>query len=85
MPIATIPPSYPARCQSRATEGFAVVRYDVTYQGQVVNARVTESSHRCFEEAALSAIRSWRYQPAATKQSGYLGRGLTKRFTFPLS
>ena len=83
--IATIPPSYPPSCQSRATEGYAVVRYDVTFQGQVVNAAVTDRSHRCFEEAALSAIRSWRYQPAATKESGYLARGLTKRFTFTLN
>ena len=85
VPIATIPPSYPPACQSRATEGYAVVRYDVTFQGQVVNAKVTDRSHRCFEEAALSAIRSWRYQPAATKEQGYLARGLTKRFTFTLN
>ena len=85
VPIATIPPTYPPSCQSRATEGYAVVRYDVTFQGQVVNAEVTDRSHRCFEQAALSAIRSWRYQPAATKEEGYIARGLTKRFTFTLN
>ena len=85
IPIATMPPSYPPSCQSRATEGYAVVRYDVTFQGQVVNARVTDSSHRCFEQAALKAISAWRYQPTATRENGYLARGLTKRFTFTLS
>ena len=84
LPIATVPPQYPARCQASGTEGYAVVRFDVTANGQVVNAEVTERSHACFERAALQAIRSWRYQPAPG-QSGIIARGLTKRFSFDLN
>ena len=85
VPLATMAPQYPASCQARATEGYAVVRFDVTYEGRVVNAAVTESSHACFERAALEAIRGWRYQPALTKEEGYLARGQTKRFSFRLN
>lgn len=84
LPIATVPPQYPARCQASGTEGYAVVRFDVTANGQVVNAEVTERSHSCFERAALQAIRSWRYQPAVG-QTGMIARGLTKRFSFDLN
>ena len=85
VPIATLNPQYPGSCQARSTEGYAVVRFDVTFEGRVVNASVTDSSHRCFEQAALEAIRAWRYQPALTKESGYIARGETKRFSFRLN
>ena len=84
LPIATVPPQYPARCQSAGTEGYAVVRYDVTANGQVVNARVVDRSHACFEHAALQAIRSWRYQPVVGGD-GLAARGVTKRFSFDLN
>ena len=84
LPIATMAPQYPARCQASGTEGYADVRFDVTANGQVVNAEVTGRSHACFERAALQAIRSWRYQPAPG-QSGMIARGLTKRFSFDLN
>ncbi len=85
MPIVTLAPAYPARCQSSGAEGFATVQYDVTLQGLVTNARVTGSSHRCFERAALDAIAAWRYQPSMTGGAGYIGRGVTKRFAFELN
>ena len=83
--ISTMYPPYPSQCQSRGTEGFAVVRYDVTVEGRVVNASVVDSSHRCFERAALNAIQSWRFQPDLGRDSGYLARGRTQRFSFKLN
>ena len=83
MPIATLAPQFPGRCQARGTEGYAVVRYDVTSDGRVANAQVVERSHRCFEDAALQAIRGWRYQPSFGSEA-YAVRGLTQRFAFEL-
>ena len=83
MALATLAPQYPGRCLARGTEGFAVVRYDVAASGQVTNAEVIRSSHRCFEDAALQAIRGWRYQPNLGAD-GYVARGLTYRFAFEL-
>ena len=83
-PIATIAPTYPPSCAGRGTEGYAVVSFDVTWRGGVTNARVIDRSDRCFEKAALSAIRGWRYRPAMTEGDGYIARGVTKRFAFQL-
>ena len=83
-PLMTMSPAFPPGCQARGTEGFATVRFDVTLGGQVTNAVIADSSSRCFERAALDAIRAWRYQPAMTTEQGYLARGVTKRFAFKL-
>jgi len=41
-----------------------VVRYDVSASGEVVNARVDSAEPAgLFEDAALAAVRSWRYNP----------------------
>ena len=83
LPVATLAPQFPGRCQASGTEGYAVVRFDVTANGQVVNAEVVERSHACFEQSALRAIRGWRYQPSVGGD-GYIARGVTKRFSFEL-
>ena len=46
------------------TQGWVVVRYDISRDGRVMNARVDESEPTgIFDEAALKAVRSWRYNP----------------------
>ena len=58
-------PSYPAAAKADGIEGAVVVRYGVAVDGRVVNARVESATPEgIFEEAALAAVRSWRYNPA---------------------
>jgi protein TonB len=58
-------PVYPPEAKARGTEGFVVVRYGVSLDGRVINARVDRAEPEgIFEAAALEAVRSWRYQPA---------------------
>ena len=55
-------PVYPAAAKADGIEGDVVVRYDVSVDGRVVNARVDSAEPEgIFEEAALAAVRSWRY------------------------
>lgn len=62
--IAGSGPSYPAEAKAAGIEGEVVVRYDVSVTGAVENARVERASPAgVFEEAALAAVRSWRYNP----------------------
>jgi protein TonB len=57
-------PVYPASAQAQGIEGEVVVVYDVTLDGEVTNARVVESTPTgVFDEAALAAVRSWRFKP----------------------
>ncbi len=85
VPISRQAPPFPSSCQSRGTEGYAVVEYDVTVRGQVRNARVVDSSHPCFERAALSAVARWQYRPALGAEGDYLARGERTRLAFVLT
>ncbi len=82
--ILQFQPTYPSSCLNKGTEGYAIVVFDVTANGDVVNARIADSSHRCFERAALDAIRKWKFSPTP-RQSGVVSRGLRKSFRFQLS
>ena len=57
-------PIYPSQAKMAGIEGQAVVRYDVSIDGRVVNARIESSEPPgLFDAAALKAVRSWRYNP----------------------
>ena len=57
-------PSYPPAALAEGIEGFVVVRYNVTLQGRVSNARVVRAEPEgIFDEAALAAVRSWVFNP----------------------
>jgi TonB family protein len=59
---------FPPEAAAQHIEGYAVVGYDVTVDGTVTNAEVIESvPPGVFDEAALTAVRSWRFQPAVSK------------------
>ena len=46
-------------------EGYVKVAYDVNADGTVSNARVVEAvPPGVFDEAALAAVRTWRFKPA---------------------
>jgi protein TonB len=58
-------PVYPPEAKARGVEGVVVVRYGVAPDGRVINARVDSADPAgVFEDAALAAVRSWRYRPA---------------------
>lgn len=57
-------PVYPAGAKAAGIEGEVVVRYDITVDGEVDNARVERSEPSgVFDQAALAAVRSWHYNP----------------------
>lgn len=59
------PPAYPRRLLKRGVEGEVLVRAEVQDDGRCSQVRLKESSgYRQFDEAALSAVRDWRFVPA---------------------
>lgn len=63
-PLVRIPPQYPQRCMARAAPlETVIVQFDVTPQGNVVNAEVINSTNRCLNRAAIQAVQRWKYQP----------------------
>jgi len=59
------PPSYPAEAVRRGLEGTVLLRLHISAQGQVERVGVFESSgHELLDQEAVSAVRTWRGQPA---------------------
>jgi len=59
-----IPPLYPPSAESRGIEGWVRVQFTITATGSVRDARVVSAEPRgVFDEAALTAIARWRYNP----------------------
>lgn len=76
-PIIKVPPAYPEQCRSAGAEGSVIVQFDVTDKGEVVNARIISSDHRCFDRAVIKAVSGWKY-PAERRT------GVTETVTFRL-
>ena len=63
--LAGDPPSYPRQAVRMGWQGVVVCRISVERDGSVSAVRVEESSgHRVLDDAALEAVRGWRFRPA---------------------
>lgn len=57
-------PQYPAAAKETGIEGEVTLIYTVTASGHVADVRVLEAEPAgVFDEAALAAVRTWRYRP----------------------
>ena len=61
--LARITPIYPHTAIRNGIEGYVVVEFTVTRNGDVGDIQVVESSNRIFESAAITAVAKSRYQP----------------------
>lgn len=60
---------YPPRARSRGIEGWVDVAFTVDATGRVAGARVLSAQPAgTFDEAALAAVRRWRYAPPSAPQ-----------------
>lgn len=63
VPLVRVQPTYPARAASRHIEGWVKVEFTVNASGGVTNPVVVGASPPgIFDEAALNAIRRWRFK-----------------------
>ncbi len=57
-------PIYPIEAKEQGIEGAVTVRYDIQLDGSVTNLVIVSSEPGAvFDEAALTAVRSWRFNP----------------------
>lgn len=62
--IERIEPVYPRRCESEAGLVESVeIAFNITRGGVVSGERVASASNACFNDAALNAVRRWRFSP----------------------
>ena len=78
-------PIYPSAAKQDGVEGLVMVRYDVTKEGNVINAVVAESEPAgIFDEAALDAVRSWHFNPRIVEGEPQLVEGIVSPIRFRL-
>lgn len=64
-PVARVQPAYPADAARVKAEGSVVVKVDVGVNGMPTNVTLAKrSGERALDEAALEAVRQWRFEPA---------------------
>ncbi len=79
-------PRYPQQAKQQGVEGEVVVAYDVDETGRVLNARVVRSTPGgIFDEAALAAVRSWRFNPPLLEGQPRAAQNLESNVVFKLS
>lgn len=62
--IERVEPIYPMGCLNQAAlQETVVLGFSVTPQGRVAGERVVSASNACFSNAALIAVRRWRFEP----------------------
>ena len=61
--VARTNPVYPRSLQQRGIEGTVTVSFLVDAGGNVQNVRLIKATDRLFADAAVSAIKHWRFQP----------------------
>jgi protein TonB len=74
-PLERMAPEYPSRARARGIEGRVTVSLHIDANGRVTDARVLDASPAgVFDDAALSAVRRWSFEPAQ-----YEGRAVAIR------
>ncbi len=67
-PIATrtVAPKYPVNARIAGKQGYVVVDFSITDDGRVSNISIADSwPRRTFDNAAIRAIKGWRFDPAS--------------------
>lgn len=63
-PVKTPPPEYPENMRRDGVSGVVAVKVEIDEAGLVTNCSVSKSSNPAFEQAAVNAVRTWKFTPA---------------------
>ncbi len=84
-PDIRIPPEYPQRAAQRGVEGYVVLCFDVTANGEPVSIEASEAEPSgYFERAAIRAVERWKYPPKMVNGQPVPRQGICTRLTFEL-
>ena len=60
-------PDYPVSCQQElspdAPAQYVSVMFRVNRDGETEDIRIRETTHECFTDGVVTAVRGWRYEP----------------------
>jgi protein TonB len=69
--LRRVPPEYPEHARARGIEDVVIVRVLVSAAGAPAGVRLLRGARNdsAFDEAALAAVRQWRFSPARRRQA----------------
>lgn len=83
VPLRRVEPTYPPRMLESGVEGFSLVMFDVSPEGQPQNIRTLLSvPHRDFGVAGERTVRRWRYQPRTVDGVPETREGVVTHFLY---
>lgn len=83
--ITAAGPDYPLEARISGIQGYVKLIYDVTVEGEVVNVRVLAANPvGVFDEAAVAALKRWRFSPAKTGDRPAASKNQVSTLTFEL-
>ncbi len=71
--IETAPaPNYPLMARRRGQEGIVHLKIEIEDSGRPIDIRIVQSSgHQILDQAALQAVRRWRFRPLEQSNSAH--------------
>lgn len=64
IPLVRVEPMYPRSAMQRGVEGYVTVQFTISKTGTVVNPKIIDADPKnVFDQAAISAIKKWKYNP----------------------
>lgn len=80
VPMKTPPPIYPEALKREGGSGVVAVVIVIDEKGAVASAVVAKSSNSGLNEAAIEAVKKWKFKPAVKD-----GEKVKMRVTIPIS
>src|SRR5690606_8092719 len=75
----TVPPEYPEAARKKKIEGWVEVAFTVTLNGTVDDVQVRNASPAdVFDEAAVRAVKLWRFEPVVRNGQKVPQRAMTR-------
>ena len=85
VPLVRVDPQYPPQARQRRIEGWVEIEFTISPAGMVENPEVIDAQPRTvFEQAALRAIRRWRYNAKMEDGVAVARHGVQVRIRFEL-
>jgi TonB family protein len=83
--LERVPPKYPDEAKKARIEGVVLLEATIGVDGAVKNTKVLRSEPAGLTEAAIEALKQWRYEPARNSAGRPVTAIMTVTFRFRLS
>ena len=83
--MVRVSPIYPARALTYGIEGYVVVQFDISAEGQVLNVVIIKSTDSVFDSAAIKAAERFKFKPRVVNGLAMASYGIQNMFRFTLN